>query len=103
MVAYLALCVALFALVAPDLAQRPNGKATVFLLLAAVSLGSTWTFMLRYFQHSFKQAGELTRHASIHDSVQQQLLTWHLLTRVAIRAGVPAVTYTAKEWLASTS
>ncbi|GAA6020942.1 hypothetical protein JCM10207_003196 [Rhodosporidiobolus poonsookiae] len=75
---YFALIGALLLAILPNFtARKPNLAAGVFLLFALASVGSTWTYMLRYFQRSFLDS--------------------------AARAGVPAAEYTSQAWLRDVS
>ncbi|GAA5905057.1 hypothetical protein JCM6882_002429 [Rhodosporidiobolus microsporus] len=74
---YFALIGALLLAVLPNLARKPNLISVVFILLAFASLGSTWTYMFKYFQRSFEDS--------------------------ALRAGVSAADYTTQAWLADVS
>ncbi|GAA6043831.1 hypothetical protein JCM8097_002076 [Rhodosporidiobolus ruineniae] len=77
---YFALIALLLGAVAPNFSgpgQRFNAVAGVFILLALASVGSTWYYMLKYFERSFIDS--------------------------AFRAGVSPAAYTTKAWLADVS
>ncbi|BGP47664.1 hypothetical protein JCM10450v2_003529 [Rhodotorula kratochvilovae] len=90
---YFALIGALAVAVAPTFApKRLNTPAVGFLVLAVVSLGFTWTYMLRYFQHSFEDSahrhGVLPHLYSSHDWLADVSLfheAWHYVCDGATR------------------